>query len=307
METAKDVRYPRQIYTVGRENLVLGIDNYLSAPNDKDTIPPLELHSAFSRFVITIIDKSGEKTSWPKANIPAGDVPGILEIAKVAMINKSRFLSEGKQQETDLPAAYTQTISVGSFKGKTPAAILLENPANKATLIKTRDFLARKVSQYPNNQNQIDAINNAVELLDKGQLEEENVEARRADMAKIYDVCFKYMSTTNEKGHRLFYSMSIICRYTNNYPWEITIENFFAPSTKGPKGGLVPIIDEKSGTSKSTFYINDMEWCQLAAQMEAALRYFESSVYAALYKEAMNIDKKHREAWRNNAESKDVA
>lgn len=146
-----------------------------------------------------------------------------------------------------------------------------------------------------------------MELLDKKELTAEIAEAQRTDAAKIYDVSHKYMSTTNEKGHRLFYSMSITCRYANNYPWEITIENFFAPSNKGPKGGLVPVTDEKSGTAKSTFYINDMEWCQLAAQLENALRYFESSVYAALYKEAMNIDKRHRESWKNHAENKDVA
>ena len=304
METAKDVRYPRQIYTAKRENIVLGIDNYLSAPSEKDTVPPLELHSPFSRFVVTIIDKTGAKTTSPKANIPAGDVPGILEIAKVAMAEKSRFSADGKKADTSLPLAYTQTITLGTFKGKTPAAVLLENPDNRESLLKSRNFLAEKVSQYPNNQKQIDAIDNALSLLDKKQLTAEIAGAQRADNAKIYDVSHKYMSTANEKGHRLFYGMSIICRYANKYPWEITIENFFAPGLQGPKGGLVPKIDEKNGAAKSTIYLNDMEWCQLSARLEADMRYFESSVYGTLYKEAMTIDKNHREAANH---SKDAA
>lgn len=104
----KDVRYPRQIYSAKRETVILSIENYLSKPDIHDKVPPLEMHSAFSRFVITIIDKSGAETKTPKANIPARDVPGIVEISKLVMLEKMRYESSvDEQAETEFSAGYT--------------------------------------------------------------------------------------------------------------------------------------------------------------------------------------------------------
>ena len=86
--------------------------------------------------------------------------------------------------------------------------------------------------------------------------------ARHNSIARVYEVDHKYMRDTNEFGHRLFYSMSIVCQFGNKYPWEVTIENMFAPGLQGPKGGLVPKADEKSSSAKCTFRLNDMEWVQ---------------------------------------------
>lgn len=292
----KDVRYPRQIYSAKRETVILSIDNYLSKPDSKDKVPPLEMHSSFSRFIVTIIDKSGTETKTPKANIPAGDVPGIVEISKLVMLEKLRYESStGEISESALSAGYTQKILVGGFRGKTPADILLENPDDREKLLSTRKFLADKAEHYASNKKQVEAIDDAIFLLDSGKLQKQ-AGARRSSAVHVYDVDHKYMRDTNECGHRLFYSMSIVCQYGNKYPWEVTIENMFAPGLPGPKGGLVPKVDEKSSSARCTFRLNDMEWMQLINRLNSDLQYFESCCYLGLYREAIGMDNNRRKA-----------
>jgi hypothetical protein len=186
------------MYSAKREQIVLGIDNYLSAPSEKDTVPPLEMHSPFSRFVVTIVDKSGAKIITPKANIPAGDVPGIVQLAKAAMTERVRCNNAGTEAEvsSDTSSAYTQVLPFGRFKNKTPATVLLDNPADKTELLKTRDFLQEKAGQFPQNQKQIDAINEAVALCEAGLLKQEDAAHVKSGMQSIYAVSHKYSNIT---------------------------------------------------------------------------------------------------------------
>lgn len=302
METQvkKDVRYPRQIFSAKREMVILSVDNYLSRPDERDTVPPLEMHSPYSRFLVTIIDKSGKVLQTPKANIPAGDVPGIVELSRLAMIEKARFNSQPQGAGGELSIGYTQQILIGSFRGKTPAEILLDDPASKDSLLKTRDFLADKADKYASNRKQMEAIDDAVALLNDGKLERIS-SAPKSGSTVVYSVDHKYMRDTNEHGHRLFYGMNIVCQYGNKYPWELTIENTYAPEVQGPKGGLIPKMEEKSSQAKCTFRMNDMEWMQFINRIEADMRYFESSCYGTLYKEAITIDGNHRKSAKSRS------
>jgi len=304
----RKVNYPKQIYSAKRATIVFGVDNFLSTPQKRDEVPSLEMHSPFSRYIATIIDKSGSKVQTPKANIPAGDVPGIVEIGKAAM--REHLLYSGEEsapREGERPSAYTQTIPFGMFKGKTPAAVLLENPANKDELAKTREIFEKNVVKYPQNQKQIDAINGALELLTAGALKQEDAGPAKSGMMTVYSVSHKYMSDTNAQGHRLFYGMTIECWYGNNYPWVITIENFFAPGLQNTKGGLTPKLDEKNGYAKGVIRLNDMEWSQLTTRLESDLKNFESMWYREMYKEAVAIDAAHREAHKAAKEEKAAA
>ena len=294
----KDVRYPRQLYTAKREQIVFGIDNYLSAPSEKDTVPPLEMHSPFSRFVATIIDKSGNKIITPKANIPANDIPGIVSIATAAMAERIRSSNSdtGIEASSDVSPAYTQIIPFGRFKNRSPATVLLDNPTDREELLKTKEFFQSKVSEWPQNQKHIDAIDAAITLMDSGTLKQNSAAQVKAGMQVIYSVNHKYMADTNPQGHRLFYGMTIECYYNNKYPWVVTIENFFAPGQQTSKGGLTPKIDEKSGYAKGIIRLNDMEWSRMLNRLKSDIRNFESMWYSHMFKEAMEIDTAHREA-----------
>ena len=62
--------------------------------------------------------------------------------------------------------AYTTIISAGTLKSKSPAGALLENPnVNKKMLLNQVDWLQKHLAQYPRNQVQIDAINEALSCL----------------------------------------------------------------------------------------------------------------------------------------------
>ena len=295
-----DTRYPRQIYSAKREKIVLGIENFLDVPNERYPAPPLEMHSPVSRYIITIIDKSGMKTVTPKANIPAGDIAGIVSIAKAAMVERIRSSGDGIAVETksatDTSPAYTQIIPFGRFRDKSPAMVLLDNPADKTELLKTRGFFQDNVGKYPQNQKNIDAIDEAIVLLDGGKLNRENATQVKSGVLTIYSVSHKYMTDTNAQGHRLFYGMSIECNYGNKYPWVITIENLFAPAQQTSKGGLTPKIDQKSDSSKGVIRLNDMEWSQMINRMETNLQNFETMWYGRMYKESLDIDRANRDA-----------
>ncbi|MDR0286351.1 MAG: hypothetical protein LBI03_01380, partial [Clostridiales bacterium] len=276
--------YPRQIYSAKREQIVLSVDNWLDVPNEKYPAPPLQMHNAVSRYVVTIIDKSGAKIITPKANIPAGDIAGIVSIAKAVMVERVRCAGNSDEAETktNVSPAYTQVIPFGRFKNKTPAMILLDNPEDKSDLIKTRGFFQENVGKYKKKKKNIDAIDDAISLLEDGKLNQENAIQIKSGVQTIYDVNHKYMRDTNSQGHVLFYEMKMECYYANKYPWVITIENFFAPGQQTAKGGLTPKIDEKSGYAKGIIRLSDIEWNQLITRMETNLQNFETMWYGRM-------------------------
>jgi hypothetical protein len=111
------------------------------------------------------------------------------------------------------------------------------------------------------------------------------------------------MSDTNTQGHRLFYGMSIECRYGNKYPWVVTIENFYAPGQQSIKGGLTPKIDQKSDFARGVISLSDMEWTQMIDCMESNKRNFETLWYSRLYKESIETDKANYKAYKEAQEA----
>lgn len=68
--------------------------------------------------------------------------------------------------------AYAVKFFIGEFRGKTPAQVLTEDPENVDKLLKQKEQLSANVSRYPKNQDQIDAIDEAITLLENGMLAE---------------------------------------------------------------------------------------------------------------------------------------
>ena len=66
--------------------------------------------------------------------------------------------------------AYTVRFTSGDMKGMTPAEVLFQNPENSAKLNEQFKFLKKNLKKYPKNQQQIDAILDASELVKKGEL-----------------------------------------------------------------------------------------------------------------------------------------
>ena len=212
------IKYPRQVGSIKRSKKVLGIDAELHLPTEEEILntPPLAMHSGYSRFEVSLIDKDQDAVAV--ANIPANDVFYIKQKTEIAMdriVDAQYVKRTATAVSKPKSIAYTQQIMADkNFKGKTPAEILINTPENKELLIRTRDWLSANLSKYPRNKPQIDAINEALDLFDTGMLSSEDA-AEYADtyesMITVYDSGSKFKTKKNEKGFNLVYDIKITC------------------------------------------------------------------------------------------------
>ena len=186
---------------------------------------------------------------------------GILEEMKPGQIT-------GKEDKTqDVRPAFTK-LKMGSFAGKTPGDLLLEAAdveKTKASLMQQADFLRKKITTYPQNQSQIDAIEDAIHAYDNGNLakfkpkdtvmSEETPEVSY----EIYKTPVKHQKKINEAGKNECYSIYISCSPTKRYPYRIEIMNCYAPLMK-MKGLTPPDMSRADSLKKEFFDLTEEEW-----------------------------------------------
>ena len=276
--------------------------NELTAPECKDGSEPLTLHhNTFSRFKFVIINADKKATT---SNIPVSAIPEILETVK--MKNFSRFMpmpvQDKKVSDTeDLSnsIAYTTIISAGTLKGKSPAGALLENPnANKKMLLNQVDWLQKHLAQYPRNQVQIDAINEALRLFDAGKLTTQSAPSQPVERTdnEIYKSGMRpLIRRKNKNGKTCVYERKISWIPGSEQPVEIEIKNYFAPFVKRENGLLNVMAKEKEEEIKNVFPLTINEWLWLDHILNAQMRTFEDMNAARLYKIAKD------EEWANKS------
>lgn len=287
-------RYPKQAYAIKRQTKVMSVEAHLFSPT-KESAPPLELHSGFSRFLVTIIDKSTSTTYTPRANIPALDIPAILEKTKFAM--QDYFLGpvpSDSNNDFHSSAAFTQKLLAGVHKGKTPAEVLLANPEERDNLLKTKQWLEANLSKFAGNKAQIDAIQEAVTLLDIGELSEGTPVPSNTSSKIIYKRDYKHFSERDERGNYLIYSISITYDRSKNYPFTCEISNCFAPIEIGPTGTHHPNMKMASHPSKSSLAMSDEEWFSLITHLSNIKNHFEEMKFSDLFTKAEALDEENR-------------
>ena len=284
--------YPWQTFAARRQTKVLSVEAYLSAPGD-DAASPLELHSGFSRFLLTIIDKDKKPTATPKANIPCRDLSVIVRRSEEAI----RMLVE-KESSTDetndlgTSAAYKQTLMFGVHKGKTPAEVLLKNPGDKEALLKDKKWLESNLSKFPANKAQIDAIDDAITLLEIGELNPVSVFAPKG--IKIYKTEYKHFSEKDSEGNHLIYAISMYFDPAKKNPFICEISNCWAPIEIAPTGAHRPIMSQSRGEVKSSIALSEEEWCLMMDRMSSLKTYFELTNFRTLYARAVALDEENR-------------
>lgn len=275
------INYPFQVNSLIQDKQgvkkTLGIDAQLSVPDassEQEKAMPLEMHSGFSRFVATLIQKDNNEKIFVKANIPARDVAYIYEKSKAAMsviANMSVI-----DNDENLSLAYTERFTMGNYKGKTPAEILIENPNNKDKLIEQGKFLNGNISKFPANKKKIEAIRDAINLLKEGKLSGENVKSKSSSVITIYDEQMKSLrSTKDEKGRCLVYGIKIVCDSSRNLPFYVEIMNCYAPVKVDNIGRLQPQMKEAVNTQKIYMNITEKDWFKTVYAMNQALENFE--------------------------------
>lgn len=300
MELLTEVsRYPQQIAVIKRKLITLGIDANLelagTATNTRGEeiiVPPLSMHGPYSCFRWTLIDKSGPVTVYPIANIPSGEAATLR--TKVNAIIAQNALKAPRVVQTDaaepLGPAYTTKIRMNKFKGRTPASVLLENPKNMDDLLEILNYLQSQDSQsryWESNQQQIQAIEEAVELFNKKELSEEMVDNTAAGALVVYHRPHKVLLNRPPKGdHYFVYSFKIDFLEGYDYPWRINIANAYMKIKKKSDGTHETVPNTAIEKSVSQLQVTDYEMGYLVERIYNTMVNFELIFFKKQYAES---------------------
>lgn len=273
-----DIKYPNQIFSVGRADKTIGIDAQLATPDVKNGQSPLEMHAGYSRFVVTILESVGGKYGFVSANISAEEVELIkfkTELAIKDYINNASVT-------TEISSAYTTTFFNGEFKGKTPAQVLTEDASNKAKLIAFKDFLSANLAKYPRNKTQVTAIEEAIKLFEDGKLD---ANASPSKMIDIYraDIKMPHADKQDADGYTDVYGISICCDLSKNYPFVINISNWKSPVKAGFKGTKTPDMSSIKDKKQSSIMLTTEEWYKGINKMCNTVKLFEQMNFVKMY------------------------
>lgn len=301
-----NINYPYQVVSIKQEKngvkKTLGVDAQLSSPNydnEREHNMPLEMHSGYSRFVMTLIQKEEKRTIFPKANIPADDAAFIFEKTKVALqcIANAKTMVQTGENSAPLSDAYTEKFTMGIFKGKSPAEVLLENPGNKQALIDQGVFLSKNAEKFPANKKKMAAIKDALNLLKTGKLEKVEAPAAASSVIEIYNEQMKSLiSTKDEDGRCLVYGIKMVCDTSRNLPFAITINNCRTTVVVAKNGTMQPKMKEAVDVQNITMNLSEKDFYKVVFRMMATLKNFEEGTFAVQMKQATSADFENRNA-----------
>jgi hypothetical protein len=332
-------KYPNQIAAIKRKDKVFGIDAKLYPPTEKEDVPPLQMHSGFSRFETTIIDKSNSANTIVSANLPAEEIRYIkrqtdIALEQLAFYNTfwghivkalnhvteciKKLLSpllggntpadESNDNEAlcmaERPAYKVSLRSTNpAIKGRPPAEILLENPSMKDDLLSMKGWLEQNLNSKfkVSNQQQIDAINDAICLLDIGELrplnETEKSASSESENNMIFDIYTsdkKFKSSLKEgTTNHLIYGINIVCDFEKKYPFAVNIMNCYAPVVDGTNGQKIIKLSEATDTTNESIMMTSVEWYKVISRMEATLNMFESIHFYDAFEESKKNSYQH--------------
>lgn len=285
-EADKKIEYPNQIGSVVRSKKTFGIDAFLAPATTETGQSPLEMHAGFSRFVFTIIDSTTGTKQFIHANIHPDEVELIKKKTELS-IERIFALENGieSEEKEELSKAYTVLMTSREIAKKTPAQLLNEDPANRAKLEAAKKWLEANISRYPKNQEQIDAIDDALDLFDLGQLKSEVKTASKVIDIYREDTKIPNAKKLNPKFHNktFVYSISIVCEPGKDYPFAINIMNCYATPKTTATGGIVAEMSSAEGKNNFSILLTEKEWSKLVTKMDKVTRLFEEKNFDVLY------------------------
>lgn len=278
----KNKKYAGQVVDIPRGDHRLVFDDCLQPLTEEEGDPYLMVFSKKSIYLLSILDAPNSISL--KANIPLKALPAIYKhteyagrylFDQVSVKRKHPPKLTAEPASCSLPLAFTK-LKLGKFKGKSPGDLLLdtkETDQMKAELAGQLDFLKRNLSRYPDNQNEINAIEDAINYFELGLLYEARPkEDTRADCQEqkegnpdieyieIYCPPMKYFKEQDQEQRYKCYSLEITCHPANMYPYHIELVNCYAPISLH-KSGITPILKNKAVNKQSlNFDLTEEEW-----------------------------------------------
>ena len=304
-------KYPRQIAVIKRKKLTLSIEANFelagvahNSRGEEYVVPPLTGHGPRSCFKWTLIDTSGVTAIYPSANIPFDDVATFSK--RVDAVIQRNILLDSKtiKKEDSRSPAYTVKLRMREFKGRTPASILLEDGTKKEQLLNVVQYLRGQGenSRYREaNEQQINAIEEAVSFLEKGILSEE---AAENGSIVIYNIPQKILENRPAKGetkeHYFVYSFKIECLSGYEYPWQIQIHNSYCKIKKMKNETIQTIPETAILKASSSIMLTDYEMGYIKDQIVKRKTNFEQAYFPKMFKESVEQERMLREYLKSN-------
>lgn len=290
----KKLKYPKQVGAIVREKKTFSVDSALSLPTkqeyDLNSKMPLEMHSNYSRFVLAILDfeKTNSKRETPSittANLPAGQIPYILKQTELSL---EKLASAKNVSVKGTSPAFTQKLFSKEYSGMTPGEYLLRHPDGKENLEKTKSWLSANLAKYPRNKSQIEAIDDAIALLESGKLTDHGAKVESYSTFCIYkdDIKIPNISKLDEKGYTFVYNISIQCTPGRNYPYAINIMNCTAPPIIDGSGQTKVELASAENKVENSILLSEQEWFFLINRMARTLDMFEEMHFPEQYQMA---------------------
>lgn len=293
-ETNK-MKYPSQMCSFKRKNVVLAVDCHLDRPDEDD--PPLEMHAGWSRYSMSVIDTHNENTCVVSANIPYSEA--VVVAHKILAVCDDYLLTRDKaaaaisdtaqNTESASAAAFAVTFKAGSLKGKTPGEVVLNENGTK-TVEGQIAFLQANLKKFPDNKKVIDACAAAIKAFKSGTLAEGANAPKMQSLKWVHRTPIKFLEKKkNKDGNCFVYAYTITCDYEEtDYPWHIGIVNGYAAITR-KENGSVNISSQVAERSESSINLSNDEAIYFAKRMEMTMTEFETVEFRNLYKEVEAI------------------
>lgn len=269
--------------------------NELTAPEYKDGSEPLLFHhNTFSRFSFVLIN---EEKKAATANINVKEIPGIFR--RVRNLELKEILSSGKEKgKTAKSPAYTTVITNGKLKGKTPAALLMEDAQkNRGMLVSQKNWLESNLAKYPRNKVQIEAIEDALTLLDTGKLAAEDADAGYHTETVYSSGMRPLIRRKRPDGKSFVYEIVIRWNGGADKPVEIEIRNYYAPVIQKENGLLNVMTKDRTDETRNVISLTLDQWSWVEHMLETNIRTFENLLASGCYKRALEAEKQSREEY----------
>ena len=287
---------------IRREQKTLAFSANLAVPGESDKNTPLQ-HPGYSRFTVTIIDKTSGSTIFPHANIPQSDISVIWAKKNGVVSARTMYEMLGSHNTTAAPAASGASSSTGAedpvlgfgrYKGKTVSQAVAEMTAEECR--NQAAFFKSNVDRYPRNQVFIDAFERAAREKE-GDSSEEPAEKTSSPAATgfgsamsgvtLYEQKHKFLrSTADEKGNVLVYSISIKYNPAMRYPYVVAIENGYAPITERESGAFNVKESEMVNKQSASIFLTADEAEAVIDRLYAVSQNFDAAMFAGQYRKA---------------------
>ena len=309
---------------------VLAVEARLAVPNEDDVkngkYGPMQ-EPQYSRFRLSLIEKTAEKTVVNTANIPAVCVDELTDAYKNATATRMQMrytapavirlfdskygktmeILEALLKDKCPPAAkstasepYLQKFQFGSLRGKSIPDVLGDNPKKNLEIIrKQKEFLESNLAKFPGNATMIKEIARAIEEVESGTYNAslptapETTAETASDTIVIYSSDKNFLKSKADSAGNVFcYSVRLTCELDKDMPWLLTIVNGYAPLEMEPSTKReLPQFSKIADKNVIQFRMSDAEASYFVNWMHKTRSDFLNVHYANQLKKAQDAEK----------------